>query len=163
MKSQSTGTLLRMYADILTELSRREVVRSTNNPVGDLGELLARQALDLVLVGKSKAGHDAVDKAGLRYQVKSRRITAHNDSRQLSCARKLETAPFDYLVGVLFEADFRVMRACVVPLEVVLRRSRFIAHVNGHKFLLTDDVWSEPTVRDLTLEITAAALVFGCT
>ena len=162
IQSLPAGTLLTMFDLILEELRRRELVRSSNNPTADLAEAFAAKALDLTLVGKASAGHDAVDSAGLRYQVKSRRITAHNSSRQLSFIRDLEGKPFDFLIGVLFDAKFGVKRACLVPFDVVRRRSDFVPRVNGHRFLLRDDVWTEPTVRDLTQDIAQAACGLGC-
>lgn len=162
LKSLPAGTLLRLSALVIEELRRRELVRSSNNPVADFAELLAARALSLTLVGKSSAGHDAVDASGARYQVKGRRITAHNPSRQLSFIRGLPEKPFDFIVGILFDADFSVKRACVIPFDVVQRRAVFVPKVNGHRFLLRDDVWTENTVRDLTSEIADAACQLGC-
>lgn len=127
-----------------------------------MAELLAARALALSLVGKSSAGHDAVDAGGARYQVKGRRITKHNPSRQLSFIRGLPDKPFDFVVGILLNADFSVRRACLIPFGVVQRRCVFVPKVNGHRFLLRDDVWNEETVRDLTQEITEAAAGLGC-
>jgi hypothetical protein len=151
--TMSAGDLLRSFALIVEELRRRKLVRSSNNPVADVTELLVAKALDLTLVANSSAGHDAVDSSGARYQVKGRRLTAHNTSRQLSFIRNLDGKPFDYLVGVLYDADFSIKRACVVPFDIVCQRCAFVKSVNGHKFMLRDDVWNEPTVRDLTQEI----------
>lgn len=162
MQAHSAGELLRMFTLILEELRRRKLVRSSNNPVADLSELIAATALGLQLVGKSSAGHDAIDPTGLRYQVKGRRITAHNPSRQLSFIRGLETKPFDFVVGILFSAEFQVTRACVVPYEVVHRRAVFVAKVNGHRFLLRDELWNELNVRDITVETVQAARGLGC-
>jgi hypothetical protein len=162
MQVQPAGALLRMFALIVEELRRRELVRSSNNPVADIAELIAAKALDLQLVGKSSAGHDAVDARGLRYQVKGRRITPHNRSRQLSFIRSLESKPFDFLVGILFDSDFQVTRACVVPFEVVRRRAAFVASVNGHRFVLREEVWTESMVRDVTPEVVQAAHGLGC-
>ncbi|UFU06597.1 hypothetical protein [Ruania halotolerans] len=41
LRSHSTLQLLRLYADILTELVRRQVIRSRNAPAGDLAEWIA--------------------------------------------------------------------------------------------------------------------------
>ncbi|MBL8763137.1 MAG: hypothetical protein JNM07_02575 [Phycisphaerae bacterium] len=151
-----------MHARILDELRRRELVRSSNNPVADLAELVASRALGLTLVSKSSAGHDAVDAAGNRYQVKGRRVTAHNKSRQLSFIRGLESKPFDSLVGILFDADFRVTKACVVPIDTVRTCCAFVAKVNGHRFLLRDAVWKIPGVKDVTEAAKRAACELGC-
>ena len=44
-------------------------------------------------------GYDAVDAAGCRYQIKARRLTPQNKSRQLGVVRKLEQTEFDYLIA----------------------------------------------------------------
>jgi hypothetical protein len=53
--------------------------------------------------------------------VKSRRLTARNRSRQLSFFRGflLPGDSFDLQVAVLFNEDFTVQRAALVPVAVV--------------------------------------------
>lgn len=144
--------LFSLHADILNELRRRRIIRSTNNPGADYAEHLVSTALGLMVAGKSNAGYDATDSTGKRYQIKCRRITSHNRSRQLSFIRGLEEGrrPFDYLAGVLFEEDFSVLRACVMPFEVVKEHSKRVPHVNGWRFVLHDRLWAVPSVRDIT-------------
>lgn len=157
LREQPADHLLRLFEATLEELRRRELVRSSNNPVADFTEKVAAHALGLRLIGKSGAGHDGEDAVGGRYQIKGRRVTPHNDSRQLSFMRNLAAKPFDYLVGVIFDEDFRVHRACVVPFDIVHARAGFSAHVNAHRLLLRDEVWQVAGVRDVTAEMTEAA------
>jgi hypothetical protein len=157
LKDQPADLLLRLFAETLEELRRRKIVRSSNNPVADYAEKIAAHALGLRLVEKSGAGHDGEDASGGRYQIKGRRVTLHNDSRQLSFMRNLDTKPFDFLVGIIFDAEFSVHRACVVPFDVVQQRAAFSKHVNAHRLLLRDEVWSLPGVRDVTVDMTSAA------
>lgn len=148
--------LLSLYASVLNELRSRKVTRSTNNPVADYAENLVAQALDLQLAAKSTTGYDAVNHDGIRYEIKSRRITPHNSSRQLSAIRGLDARHFEYLVGVLFRDDFHVQRACVIPYEVVVNNSSFRTHTNAWVFHLRDEVWHLPGVRDATQSLIAA-------
>jgi len=145
--------LLELYADILDELQKREVVHSTNNPVGDYSEKLACDALGLEAMPESTKGFDAVDADGLKYEIKGRRPTNKNQSRQLSMLRGLPQKQFDYLVGIIFHENFRVMKATVVPHAVVLDRSSFSKHANAHIFHLKDEVWQIAGVRDITKEL----------
>lgn len=162
LKAQSSVNLLRMFALILAELRSRDLVRSTNNPVADLAERVAAHALRLTLVGRSNAGHDGVDADGKRYQIKSRRITRHNKSRQMGFIRNLSNRPFDHLIGILFDEQFRIVRACGLPFDLVNERAVFVKHVNAHRIHLRDSIWDEPRSRDLTDEMRAAAIVLGC-
>ena len=68
--------------------------------MSDYAEMLFCRAYGWKMVRKSSAGFDATDDQGVRYQIKARRLTTHNRSRQLSAIRKLESGPFDYLAGV---------------------------------------------------------------
>ena len=49
MKNKSSVELMNMYAEILGELNRRNVVRTYNSPVGDYAEWLAAEKLSLRL------------------------------------------------------------------------------------------------------------------
>ena len=45
------------------------------------------------------------------------------------------------------------MRAALIPVEVVLDRAAYVAHVNAWRFVLRDAVWDAPGVRDATLAL----------
>lgn len=153
----SVGELLRLHGAIMEELRTREVVRTSNSPVGDYAELLFSTAFGWALENSSAAGHDATDAEGLRYQIKSRRLTRHNGSRQLSFLRKLPERKFDYLAAVLFDETYAVQRAIILPHEGLEPRCRFSIHSNGWLLRLEDDCWAMPGARDVTEEIKAAA------
>jgi hypothetical protein len=147
--------LLKLYSEILQELVRRKVCRSTNNPVADIAELLVMEALTLTPAAKSTKGYDALDASGKRYEIKGRRVTANNSSRMLSAIRDCEARHFDYLAGVLFREDFSFDKACVVPFDVVHRQSTYRKHVNAHIFELKDELWNTSGVVDISKQIVA--------
>lgn len=153
----SVRDLLKLHGAVLDELRRREVVRTSNSPVGDYAELLFATAFGWELESSSAAGHDATDKDGLRYQVKSRRLTKANGSRQLSFLRRLPEKKFDYLAAVLFDGACQVQRAIILPHEGLEARCRFSKHANGWLFRLEDSCWDMPGARDVTKDIRAAA------
>jgi hypothetical protein len=151
--------LLSGYGAILNELRRREIVRSSNSPLSDYAELLFCKAFGWSRENNSAAGHDAMDiGTGVRYQVKGRRLTRHNASRQMSAIRNLDKTPFDQLAGVLVDEKFQIIRAALVPIAVVRAKSVHVVHTNSWKFLLRDDVWNLHDVRDVTDELRAVAL-----
>lgn len=159
LSAESAPALLALYSAIVEELHGRGLVRSTNNPVGDYAEYLTARAFGLSLAGNSSIGYDAVSDDGIRYQVKSRRLTPRNSSRQLSAVRGLEPGadPFDLLVGILFSPDFEVLRAALVPLDVVRQLAVRNDYVNAWRLMLRDSVWAMPGVEDVTDRIRAAA------
>ena len=50
---------------------------------------------------------------------------------------------FDTLAAVLFEEQFRVSRAALIPRAVVRERANFVRHTNSYRFMLSDDVWKD--------------------
>lgn len=142
VKSLSVAELLVLHAQIGEELRDRGVVRSANNPTGDLAEYLFCTAFGWRQEPNSKHGYDATGPDGVRYQIKGRRIHRRNKSRQLSAIRDIEGGHFDVLAAVLFDDDFNVMKAALVPVSIVVERSTFIARTNSNRFMLQDDVWT---------------------
>lgn len=148
--SITVAELLRLHSAIGSELRRREILRSSNGPAGDYGEVLFARGFGWTLVGKSASGHDAIDADGRKFQIKTRRITQENPSRQLSFMRKLPERPFDFLAGVLLDEHYRVVRAALMPIEVVAQEAAFVAHVNAWRLFLRDSIWRIPSVQDST-------------
>lgn len=130
----SDSELLTAYSELMEELRQRNIVRTSNNPVADYAEKVAVERLRLKQVGKEEKGFDALDVQGYRYQIKGRRITKHNSSRQLSVIRNLGDRLFDYLVAVIFDESFKVKEIWTIPYEFVKEYSRHSAHQNGHIF-----------------------------
>ncbi len=160
LKNLSTGSLLSLHAGIMEELRCRDVVRSANNPTGDLAEFLFCRAFSWQQAENSERGFDASDSRCTRYQIKGRRLHRRNKSRQLSAIRDFDG--FDTLAAVLFDDEYRVSRAALIPNAVVRERCKFVRHTNSHKFMLTDDVWDDERVTDVTEKLqTAESGVLG--
>jgi hypothetical protein len=147
--------LLLLHTKIADELRGRGITRSSNNPTGDLAEYLFCKAFGWRQANNSQANVDALGPDGTRYQIKGRRITRFNKSRQLSAIRDMAGSHFDYLAGVLFAEDFTVFRAALIPHAVALERATFVQRTNSHRFLLRDGIWQASEVRDVTSEFRA--------
>ncbi len=150
---KSTADLLKMHASIMEELRNRNVLRSANNPTGDLAEYLFCAAFGWAQASNSVKGLDAIDGAGIRYQIKGRRVHRRNPSRQLSAIRDLEG--FDVLAVVLFDDDYNILKGALIPALAVKNGSTFVAHTNSHKFIARDSIWQMPEVRDVTEQLRA--------
>lgn len=140
LRAMEAAELLALYAELIEELRDRELVRTSNNPVADYAEKVAVERLNLSRAHKEEKGYDATDGKHRRYQVKGRRITRHNRSRQLSVIRNLDERPFDYLVAVVFDESFRVAEMWEIPYEFVKKYSKWSAHQNGHIFHAKPDL-----------------------
>jgi hypothetical protein len=151
----SAPELLSLHARVADQLRARGITKSANNPTGDLAEYLFSKAFGWKQAGNSRANIDAIGPDGIRYQIKDRRITRYNSSRQLSAIRDLSGAHFDFLAGVLFDEDYRIMRAALVPHAVAMERATFVERTNSQRFLLRDEIWNAPGVCDVTTELHA--------
>ncbi|MER8421664.1 hypothetical protein [Mesorhizobium sp. M1329] len=157
IRTAGVTELLILHSQIMEELRDREIVRTSNAPLGDYAELLFATAFGWSLGNNSSTGHDATDAAGIRYQIKSRRVTPRNASRQLSAIRRLPDNAFDFLAAVLFDESYRVTKAIVIPHAVVVRRAKRVEHTNSWRFILDDRVWDEEGARDVTEAVASAA------
>lgn len=109
--------LFEAYNKAMGDMLAAGLIRSTNNPLGDYAEYLIAKSLDLKLVGKSAKGYDATDLRGKRYQIKSRRPTASNPSRQLGGFRDLDEKLFDFCLAGIFSEDFSLKELWEIPHE----------------------------------------------
>lgn len=89
----SPKELLALHSSVGEELRERGITRSANNPTGDLAEYLFCKAFGWTHATNSSVHIDAIDAQGLRYQIKARRQTPHNNSRQLSGFRNPSRPP----------------------------------------------------------------------
>lgn len=158
ISARSGAELLRLHAEVSEELRKRGIVRSANKPTGDLAEYLFCRAFGWKQAPNSERGFDAVGPNETRYQIKGRRIHRRNKSRQLSAIRDLDGNHFDVMAAVLFDDDYNVLRAALIPRNVVEEHSTYVPRTNSHKFVLRDDVWDVPGVADATGAIKAVVL-----
>lgn len=168
ISGHSARQLLKLYAEIEGRLRQLEIISSANNPAGDLAETLFCKAFDWVRAEKSQAHYDARGKTDEKsYQIKSRRIIGNGSkgSRQLSAIRGLEhTQHFDVLAVVLFNEDYSVNRAALIPHAVLLSLAKtekgkhisYQEHTHSHRFMLVDDIWQAPGVSDVTAQLLRA-------
>ena len=147
LETSSVRDLLKVQAAAVHELNRRSVLRSFNSPTGDLAEYLFCRTFSWRREENSKKGFDATD--GVRkFQIKGRWMHSPNTSRQLSAIRSPKA--FDALAAVLFDEDYGVLRAALIPCAFVSPRLKYSPHTNSHRFILSDNVWNIAGVEDVT-------------
>lgn len=143
-------SLLRTHSRILDELKRRGVLRTKNNPVADYAEWVVAKGLRLRLMGNSRSGYDATDRRGARYQIKGRRITAHNPSTQLGSIRNLPRHEFDVLIAVIFNSDYSIRYCVSMPHSAVLRLANYRKHTNSWVMHARPTIIKAKGVRNIT-------------
>jgi len=146
LRSMTDLELFQLSARVGVELMARKVVR-TSNLAGCYAEHLFSSAFGWTLEPNSKAGFDAKHD-GFRYQIKSRRPTARNRSRQLGEFSKFQERRFDRLAAVIFAEDYTVHRGAILSYEAVARLSKVV--LERQRLVLDDWIWNEPDVDDVT-------------
>jgi hypothetical protein len=140
--------LARAWARCVRMLRVRNLVRTANTPVGDYAERACCDRFGLERKGFSEKSVDAVDAKGVRYQIKGRRLTPENPSRQLGAIRDIEQRPFDVLLAVFFNEDLDLQEIWSIPYEVV-KEASFVARTNSTRFVLTKKRRDDPRIRQL--------------
>lgn len=150
LKNLSVRELLITHAAILEELKQRKIIRTKNNPVGDYAEWLVSTMMGYELQTNSNSGFDAKGPDGIRYQIKARYITPNNPSKQLGVIRNLSDENFDQLVAVLFDKDYSVSYAAMIPHGIIKEYASYQERVNGHMLHLRGKLLEDEKVIDIT-------------
>ena len=150
LQNLKDSDLLQLYANLMEKLRQRKLIRSSNNPVSDYAEKIVCEKMKLSIQGKSSKGYDAIDeKSGIKYQIKARRVTRHNKSRQLGVIRNIDQKLFDYLIVVIFDESFKPIEIWRIPRETIPKYARYSQHQNGHILILAGKVLEDKTATRL--------------
>ena len=145
--------LLALWAASLRELHDRGVVRTFNNPIGDIAEELVSVHYGGTRGGFSQKTWD-VKVGDELLQVKALRRTGTRTRRNLSPVRSDDG--YDAVIVVIFTEDLRVEQALRIPREVVNEVFPRRAHVNGRVITLANGLLAHPGVT--TIELSDATL-----
>lgn len=144
---------MNIYADILSELNNRGVVRTYNSPIGDYAEWLVADKFGMKLVHNSQKGFDALSQNnGLRYQIKSRweRGEPCVQSRTLNVIRNFNENQFDYLIAIIFDEKFTVKEAYIIPHDTIRKYAKFNKHQNGYILCVMGYLLTDADVKNIT-------------
>lgn len=120
--------LMRLEASIVQELRRRELVRTSNKPIGDIAEYVVWLARGGVLEPTSTKSHDITTATGQRIQVKAMGTRSVTGGK-FSPFRSLD---FDTAVFLVFDAAFELAEAWEVE-AVRVEAVALSAHVRGRQ------------------------------
>ncbi|NMN97821.1 hypothetical protein [Antrihabitans stalactiti] len=147
--------LLKLWSGTMSELQDRELVRTNNNPVGDLAEAIVHAHMGGERAGFSQKGWDIRTPDGERVQVKGMRKTATTKRRNLSAIRD---ADYDSVVVVVFDADFGLTETLKMTRPTVESLFPHRAYVNGRIITLTTALLSNPAVSKLDMSAAFARI-----
>jgi len=112
----------------MRDLRAREIIRTNNNPVGDLAEAVVAAHYGGERGGFVQAGWDVRLPTGERLQVKALRETGAGGRRNLSPIRD---ADYDAVIVVIFDEDFRVTEGLRIERATVEELFPHRERVNG--------------------------------
>lgn len=136
-----TSALLELYTDVGEVLQARDLVSTDWNPARLYAEQLAIDALSLKRATTSRRLEGP---GGVDYAVLAARLNEPQETPLLRNLDALAESPPDRLVLVLFQRDFQVDAAVVLPRDVIAG-----AIVNG-AMSVTQELLSEPAVETIT-------------
>lgn len=144
----TTRELLALWAQALRELRDRKVVRTFNNPIGDIAEALVALHYGGERGSFSQASWDVRTPEGELLQVKALRRTGAKTRRNLSPVR---SDGYDAVIVVIFTEDLRVEQAIRVPQPVVNELFAWRDHVAGRVITVTTKLFDQPKVSSIDL------------
>ncbi len=148
--SQKTKRLLSDYARVMRELRDSGVIRSSNNPVGDLAEVIVCELLDLKRAPKNARGYDAVSRDGkTRYEVKARRHTKENATSRMGQIRDLEKNQFHFLAVVIFYEDFNLKGVWLIPHKLLTKYGKYSEYSNSHSLTFSGGIMAERDAKKI--------------
>lgn len=117
LKDDKIKKLLINYRDILNQLRDVGGIR-TGKVVGDYGEYIASKKLNLKLEKSTNKGYDAVDSAGKKYEIKTRKAT-HYNKPGIFPVKKEQLQSSDFLIYVEFDDDWDLSKLLKIPTSQV--------------------------------------------
>lgn len=126
----SVKQLLRLEASVVTELRRRNLVRTNNKPLGDIAEYVVWLARGGTLEPNSTKSHDITTPTGHRIQVKAMATRSAGPGARFSPFR---SDGYDTAVFVVFDAMFEIVEALEVEASLIEDTIRFVPHIAGRQ------------------------------
>jgi hypothetical protein len=105
--------------------------------------------MGLKLSPNSRSGCDAISEAGVRFQIKGRRITPESTSRQLSAICSYDKKDFDHLIAVIFDQNYDIVEAYLIPHEIIGKYGRFQSHTNALILTMSGAILKDPSVMKM--------------
>jgi hypothetical protein len=140
--------LLATWAGTLRELRRRGVVRTFNNPIGDIAEELVALHYHGERGSFSQKTWDV--RVGTELlQVKA--LRRNQEGKRLNLSPVRSDDGYDAVIVVVFTEGLRLEKAIRIPREVVNELFERRPHVNGRIIRLTDRLLGNPDVEAVPL------------
>lgn len=152
---QTIPQLLADWAAVMNELRLRDIIRTNNNPVGDIAEAIVAKYYEGIRGSFSQPGWDVKTPGGERIQVKAIRSTPTTSRRNVSPIRD---RAYDSVVIVVLDENFQVLEGLKLSRETVEDLFAHRPYVNGRIITVTAALRADPRVEKLDLREAAIRL-----
>jgi hypothetical protein len=143
------------WAAVMNELRMRDIIRTNNNPVGDIAEAIVAKHYEGERGSFSQAGWDVKTPDGERIQVKAIRSTPTTRRQNASPIRD---RAYDSVVIVVLDENFQVVEGLKLSRETVEELFPHRDYVNGRIITVTAALRANPHVDKLDLRDAAIRL-----
>jgi hypothetical protein len=147
--SRSVPELLRDWGAIMRQLRIRKIIRTNNNPAGDIAEAVVAEHYQGTRGSFTQAGWDVMTPDGERLQVKALRAAEGSKRRNLSPIRDSD---YDDVVIVVFDENFVVTEGLKLSRGLVEELFEHRPYVNGRVITVTKALRQHPDVEHLNLQ-----------
>jgi len=145
--------LLSDWVAIMRQLRELGVIRTNNNPIGDIAEAIVCDHYGGRRGSFSQKGWDVKAPDGERIQVKSRRKTPHSKPTVLS---PISDDEYDSLVVVIFDEDFQVIEGLKASRALV--EDRFKLDSKNQRRVRLSKLRADPAVEEVDFSAVSAWL-----
>lgn len=152
---QTIPQLLADWAAVMKELRLRDIIRTNNNPVGDIAEAIVAKHYEGERGSFTQAGWDVLTPDGERIQVKAIRSMPTTRRRNVSPIRD---SAYDAVVILVLDENFQVVEGLKLERETVEELFPHRDYVNGRVITVTAALRADPRVEKLDLHDAAVRL-----
>jgi len=153
---RTTPQLLEDWAAIMRQLRDRGIIRTNNNPVGDIAEAIVAEHYAGQRAPFSQKNWDVLIATGERIEVKGIRQLKGGSRR--SNVSPIRGSDYDSMVIVLLDDDFKVTEGLRIPRAVVEELFAHNDHVNGVVVKVSAALRLHPGVEAVNLTEAASRL-----
>ena len=145
LRSLSVEQLVYFYSSALDELLCRKVIRSAKKPINEYAQWCVATLLGLKC--DSENGNFGVDADGHHYFIQGIYLGKGAKENGYVCYLKnLRKRKFDFLATVIFDEQFGVKDAWLIPYELVLRYASFNTKSRSYTLVLKGPLLKHPQV-----------------
>lgn len=123
--------LLKMHGKILDIFEKRQVSKTRNQPIAGYSRWLIKNKLGFDQVDNPNEKYDLFDKNKKKYLVRSRQIS-NNKNIPFGVIRNIHDKNFDNLITIVFDKDFNIIEAYMIPVDVLLNKVIYNGYQNGY-------------------------------